>query len=75
MYVVVGGNTMSTKAVCPANTDCLKDNAEYEGWCLHSDGGWSIAVQSGSYQPPEGWEIDHINMLDSTVMVHISRSD
>jgi len=64
---------MTTKAICPANTDCLKDTADYEAWSLHDDGSWSVFVSDGNYAPPEGWQIDNVNMLSSGCMVLISR--
>lgn len=64
---------MATKAVCPANTDILKDSAEYNAHSHHDDGDWTIFVTAGNYAPPKGWSVDNVSMLSTGCMVHISR--
>jgi len=65
--------TGAKKCVGPTNADVIADHSEYTPHSIHSDGDWSVFVTDGTYTPPEGWQIDNVNMLSSGCMVHISR--
>lgn len=64
---------MTTKAVCPANTDCLGNHADYDALTRHGDGEWTVKVRDGYYAPPEGWAVQAVSALPDSTHITVVR--
>lgn len=61
---------MTAHAIYPTSPS---STASYRPHTRHDDGVWSMKVDSGIYEPPEGWTIHNIVQLSTGCLVRIQR--